>query len=255
MPSSFGVTPHNDNAHLTTAKRAFDGGVAGLYSCNTLLHKHINPCMEEYHFCRSTTDLGSTAVTALGGAFANLTSPSRMQVQTAVTEGSNCRVVIPTQFNVAGNFMEVSALLHASDAGVGDGNIMFIGLANSFASIVPAIGAQLAGFWKGDDEIWHRGIYNATTGIESTSTGTLGRAIQDGDLLTVRLYRKEGSANIDSYAFYVNGLRITYLEAPGSYIPTANLYPGFGVYNIAGSGDSVASLLLEIRNFNFKYNP
>ena len=255
MPSSIGVTPHNDNAHLTSAKRSGVSGVAGLYACQTLIHKHINPAMESYDISHNVSSYGTTNVNSGDGGTTNLSSPARMQVYSGVQDGANCRIVIPQHYPVTANFIEVSCLIHDQVDGAGGDLRTFIGLRNSWAYSSFAVGSQFIGFYKDSSGDWYRGTYSGTGGSASTDMGSLGRDPQDGDMLTVRLYRSEGAADIDSYAMYVNGLRITYQEGVSSIIPSAPLYPGFGVYNHAGAGIATSDRSMDIRRFAFRYIP
>lgn len=255
MPFQIGIPPHNDKAHVDSAKRAGDSGVAGLYGCNTLLHRHINPGMEEYHACQIHAATGFLAVNGGAGTTGNLSSPYRIYAQAAVTPGDNGRVVIPYQYPATGNFYEVSAVVHGFDEGVGDGCLLFLGMAQSGADIDVWDNQNLLGWFCEDDGEWFHGVFNTVSGQWGSPTIDLGRQVQNGDMLTARMYRHEGSANIDSWAFYVNGLRVAYVEEDSSNMPLVGMYPIFGAYSRSAYAAPAAYSYMEVRQINMKYNP
>lgn len=255
MPFQFGIPPHNDKAHVSDAKRASPGGVAGLYSCETLLHKNRNPIMESYAASQVTASAGFTSVSSGAGGYMNSSSPYSMYVYAGVTPGDNARVVIPYRFKIGGNFMDESIVLQGFDEGIGDGCLLFAGFAQSGVDIDVWANQNLIGWFCEDDGEWFHGVFNAVSGQWGSPTVDLGRQVQAGDMLTTRLYRKEGISNIDSWAFYVNGLRVAYAESDTANMPMVNMYPIFGAYARSAYAAPTAYPAMQVRHINFDYCP
>ena len=77
----------------------------------------------------------------------------------------------------------------------------------------------------------------------------LGRNLLQGDIVTLRLDRQEGSANIDIGRVYVNGQKIYETNV----IPTVNVYAGIGVFASNALVDIGAQL--GIKYFGVRYVP
>lgn len=232
--------------------RGLDSGTAALYGCGTLIHKHKIPLPERYCFNRPSSALGATALTTGGGIYNDASSPYSMYLQGGVTAGDNARVVIPYMFSPGGNLMDMSAIVHAFDPGDGD-NRLIVGLKESGATSGLTGSSNLCFYYNGSAGVWRYWVSNSTGNISGNVADTnLGREIQAGDLLTCRLYRQEGVSDIDSYAFYVNGLRIRYGEGVAA-IPDTGMYPLIGSY--CNSGTSTAYSTMRIRTMMFDYIP
>lgn len=234
---------------MASVSRSFRDIFAEIYSCETMKHKHIPP-MERYCFNRPSSSNGGFAIADGDGVYSDASSPYSMHMQSGATAGSDARVVIPYAFPYNGNFLDMSVVLHDYSIGTGDLRI-FIGLTESGSDGTLGSKSQIVFYRSVASFVWRwyvsDGVSSYTGDVGATS---LGRDLQDGDLLTVRLYRLD-SSNVDSWAFYVNGLRIAYGEN-SDVVPASNLYPVVGAYCQANSS---VQATLQVRTFCFDYIP
>jgi hypothetical protein len=196
--------------------------------------------------------LGSVGVVSGAGGYSNQSSPYRMRVISGTTAGGSGRVVVPYAFPNGENMYEVNTLIHSVTVGTGSG-FLFAGMAESLASFNPATSQNWAGFYVTEDGVSKCGIDCVGYQKIYTVSSVLGRNIQAGDMLTVRLFRLEGSIDIDSVSFYVNGQRLFTMRGTAlSYIPDVGMYPGFLACAI---GALSAEFRMEVRDCTVRYIP
>jgi len=190
--------------------------------------------------------------TSGGGGCYNLANPYRMRVISGAAPGDHARVVVPYAFPSGENLYEVNALVHSVTVGTGNG-YLFAGMAQGLATFDPTASQNWAGFYVTEDGISKCGIDCSGYQKIYTVSSALGRNVQAGDMLTVRLFRLEGSIDIDSVSFYVNGQRLFTMRGTAlSYIPDVAMYPGFGAY---ARGLLSAEFSMEIRASTIRYMP
>ena len=225
--------------------RNVPNGVAGLYACKTILNEHRPVCTKEYHLTGKYLDgaenpdvwfpiLGGTGTIVYSTRYLTITS------STGETAATRC-VIDKTKFPITGNFEEVSCKVGTVVSGVGGVRNIAIGFMSGFS--VFQTSDRAAFYYDGTN--WYVG-YNA--GSHRVSTLPIGREIQSGDIITVRLDRQEGSSNIDIVRFYINGQK----QYETTTIPAEDLYAGIGVYNDAST---TTAMSIAIDYFGCRYVP
>ena len=222
-------------------------GVAGLYDCKTILNEHRPVCTYQIDlygkalFDTQNTDIWFPIPGAGGGTVAYSSRFLTLTSGTGAASATRC-IVNQTAYAITSNFLEASCKLTEASNGEGGVRNSAFGFASAFSAF-PA--TERAIFTRESDNrtyICYRG------GKVSIATLPLGRELTAGDILTVRLDRKEGSANIDIARFYVNGQK----QYETENIPQANCYAGIGVYVDA---DCSTARSLSIDYFSFRYVP
>ena len=231
--------------YLINSHRNQPDGVAGIYACKTLLNEHRPVCtmnIDLYGKYLDVTDNPDVWYPITGGGAIAYSTRNLTLATTALTT-SACRAVInTTAYPITANFLEVTASIQTHYNGTLGTRYTVFGFQSAFSAYQAT---QRAIFYRGTDNLTYIG-YNG--GNVALSTLPLGREIDSGDILTIRLGRQEGSSNIDIVRFYVNGAK--QFETTG--IPTVNVYAGIGVF-----ADSTAktSRSIAIDYFGFKYVP
>lgn len=232
---------------LNLIARNEEGGTAGIYDCKTLLNEHRPVCTKEYHLTGKYLDGGDNPdvwfpIPGSGGGtvvysnrFLTLTSG------TGASSATRC-VIDQTKFPIAGNFVEVTCKIGSFNIGAGGTRNIAIGFAPAFSAYPIDNRAIFAVVTTGYSYVAVNG-----PGIALT-TLPLGRNLQSGDIVTVRLDRQEGSPNIDIARFYVNGQK----QYETTVIPTENCYAGIGVFSDA---DTTTAASIAIDYFGVKYVP
>ena len=242
----------NSFEDIVCRNKALNRSVAGLYAGQTLLHENHPAGVESYNFHHVYSKLGSAGDVAGAGEFSNQTNPYRMRVISGTTAGDRARVFVPYAFPSGENLYEVNALVHSVTVGTGNG-YLFAGMAQGLATFDPTASQNWAGFYVTEDGISKCGIDCSGYQKIYTVSSALGRNVQAGDMLTVRLFRLEGSIDIDSVSFYVNGQRLFTMRGTAlSYIPDVAMCPGFGAYAI---GALSAEFRMDIRDCTVRYIP
>ena len=240
----------NSFEDLVCRNKALNRSVAGLYVCQTLLHENHPAGMEVYNACQVTSYTGTTGVTSGAGVgeYSNQTSPYRMRVISGDADGENARIVVPCTFPAGGNLIEASYTIHSVTLGDGDG-WLFAGAKAALNDFEPGVSPNYVGFYHTAGETSKCGIDCNGFAKEYDVNTRFGRNIQAGDTVTFRMFRLEGSIDIDSVSFYVNGQRIATMRGTAlSYIPDSALYVGFGAF----AKGVTTPYTMDVRNFNVK---
>ena len=226
-------------------------GTAGLYSCKTILNEHRPVCTKEYSLTgkyldgADNPDVWFPIAGAGGGSVTYSDRYLTLTSGTLVNSATRC-VIDQTKFPITGNFVELTCKIGALVEGSGGTRNPVIGFMpafNTFWSIDRAVF-----YWAASSQNWYIG-YGGSTGKQiRLSTLALGRDLQSGDIVTVRLDRQEGSSNIDIVRFYVNGQK----QYETLDIPTQNCYAGVGVFS---DEDTTTAMSLSIDYFGCKYVP
>lgn len=206
-------------------------GTAGIYSCKTILNEHRPVCTKEYHLVGNQLDAqynpdvwfhingAGGGTTTYSNRFLTLTSG------TGATSATRC-VIDQTKFPITGNFIEVTCRIGASELGAGgsadSARIVSIGFQTNFAKY-SAPSEDRAIFYRVTSGTWSIGYKDGSATLSSLP---LGRNLQSGDIITVRLGRQEGSPDIDIVRFYVNGQK----QFETTNIPEQDCYAGIGVF-------------------------
>jgi hypothetical protein len=203
-------------------------GTAGLYTCKTILNEHRPVCTKEYHLTGKYLDGADNPDVwfPIAAGTGSVVYATRYLTITSSTGdvSANRAVIDQTKFPITGNFEEVTCKIGTVVAGVGGvARFIVIGFMSAFSAFQST---ERAIFMCDSGGIWRVGLGGSTARVASLP---LGRNLQAGDVVTVRLDRQEGSANIDIARFYVNGQK----QYESLSIPTVDMYAGIGVYNDA----------------------
>jgi len=230
--------------------RGGEGGTAGLYDCKTILNEHRPVCTKEYSLTGKYlggTDNPDVWYPIAGAGSGTIVYANRFLTLTSGTAAASAsRCVIDTEkFPIAGNFEEVVCRIGASVNGAGgSGRFCSIGFQATFSQYYNT-NSDRATFTRDSTGVWRVSTKAADTAL---STLPIGRNLQAGDVLTVRLDRVEGAANINIVRFYVNGQK----QLESSSIPAADCYAGIGVF---ANADTTTASSLAIDYFGCKYVP
>ncbi len=223
-------------------------GTAGLYACKTILNEHRPVCTKEYHLQGKyldgvdNSDVWYPIAGAGGGTvvyddrFLTLTSGI------GAASASRC-VIDTTKFPIAGNFEEVTCRIGTITAGAGGSRYTSIGFVPAFSGFNTTVRAVFCCA----NGAWYVG-YTGTGAYKALTALPIGRNLQSGDIVTIRLDRQEGSANIDIARFYINGQK----QYETTAIPTEDCYAGVGVFADVNTTTATA---LSIDYFGCKYVP
>jgi hypothetical protein len=220
-------------------------GVAGLYACKTILNEHRPVCTKEYHLTGKYLDGTDNPDVwfPIAAGTGTVVYDTRYLTITSSTGGAaaNRAVIDKTVFPITGNFEEVTCKIGTVAAGEGGTRRIAIGFQSAFSGFQTV--NRAAFYWENGN--WYCG-YNG--GSQALAGLALGRELQAGDIITVRLDRVEGSSNIDIVRFYVNGQK----QYETENIPVANCYAGIGVFNDASTTTATS---IGIDYFGCKYVP
>lgn len=242
-----GIAGLTSSEVLALINRGGAEGTAGLYSCKTILNEHRPVCTKEYHLTGKYLDGADNPdvwfpIPGAGGGtvvyddrFLTLTSG------TGAVSASRC-VIDQAKFPITGNFAEVTCKIGTVVDGAGGTRRISIGFQPAFSAFDVD---NRATFYKDANDIWYVGYYK---NYKSLISLPLGRSLQSGDVLTVRLDRQEGSANIDIARFYVNGQK----QYETALIPVVDCYAGIGVFSDA---DTTTASSIAIDYFGVKFVP
>jgi len=220
---TLGLTP----AQVATLNaRNEPDGVAGLYSCKTILNEHRPVCTKEYQLFGKYLDGADNpdCWLPIAGGNGSVSYASRFLTVTGATGAvaANRAVIDQTQFPITGNFLEFTARVGVVNFGSGGGRRIALGFQSAFSSFQAS---QRATFYTAGSA-WYLGYYG---GAQALASLPLGRDLASGDVITVRLDRAEGFPNINTVRFYVNGLK----QYETTQIPTGDVYAGLGVFSDA----------------------
>jgi hypothetical protein len=224
--------------------QAVTNGVAGIYNpCKTLVDEHMSACLIEYNlyggFLDGTYNPDSWYPIDGNGSVSYSSRVLTLSTLTGVTAAARC-VIDQTQFGIASNYLAVICRIDALATGAGGVRSTVIGFQSAFSGLQSA---QRAIFYCDSSGNW----YCAYNGGAVALTGlSVGRNLQAGDTVEVRLCRIEGSANIDKICFYVNNAK----QYETTNIPTSNMYAGVGTY---GDSSVTTARTIGISYFGLKY--
>lgn len=223
------------------------GAVAGIYNpCRTILNEHRPVCTKEYHLTgkyldgADNPDVWFPIPGAGGGTVVYSSRFLTLTSGTGAVSATRC-VIDQTKFPINGNFLEVTCKIGAMVDGAGGSRRCVIGFQSAFSSYM---GTARATFFS------YNGIWRiAPPGQEVLLTSLpLGRNLVPGDVVTVRLDRVEGAANINIVRFYVNGRK----QYESLTIPAEDMYAGIGVFSTV---DTTTAASIAIDYFGVKYVP
>ena len=226
------------------------GGTAGIYDCKTILNEHRPVCTKEYHLVGNQLDAqyNPNVWFHINGAGGGTTSYSNrfltLTSGTGATSATRC-VIDQTKFPITGNFIEVTVRLGTSVNGAGgSARLVSIGFQTNFAAYSGPSGDR-AIFYRNVNGSWAIGYKGGWLHMTRTP---LGRELTNGDIITVRLGRQEGSPDIDIARFYVNGQK----QFETTDIPTQDCYAGIGVFSDASTTTATS---IAINYFGVKFVP
>jgi hypothetical protein len=226
-------------------------GTAGIYSCKTILNEHRPVCTKEYHLVGKYLDGADNpdvwhSIPGAGGG--TVVYANRFLTLTSGTGAANSAtrcVIDQTKFPINGNFIEVTARIGATVLGQGTYlRRVAIGFQPAFSGFYgnkqnrAIFIREASGYWSVGGREDNVQLINLP----------LGRNLVPGDIITVRLDRREGSPNIDIVRFYVNGQK----QYETTNIPTEDCYAGIGIFS--GVDDTVATSI-SIDYFGVKFVP
>ncbi len=242
-PSTTIITETDRNG--TTAN-----AVAAIYNpCKTLYNEHRPVCTKEYHLVGKYLDGADNPDVWLPikgvGVDASVSYANRvltLNSGSGTTSASRC-VIDQTKFPIAGNFLEVTFELDHSTIGEGGHRTIAVGFQPAFSAYASTNRATVVC----ENGSWY--FCGSGTDFKKVVACPIGRNLQAGDIVTIRLDRQEGSTNIDILRFYVNGQK----QFETTTIPTVNVYAGIGVFN----NNSLVDVGCEIgiKYFGVRYAP
>lgn len=225
-------------------------GVAAIYNpCKTIFNEHRPVCTKEYHLVGKYLDGADNPDVWFpikgDGVDAGITYSSRilrLRAGTGVISASRC-VIDQTKFPIASNFLEVTCEIVSQTKGEGGDRRSVIGFMPQFSAYETS---ERAIFERSSSGVWSIAWKG---GDKLLSSCPLARNISNGDIVTIRLDRVEGSPNIDIARFYVNGQK----QYETTDIPIVDVYAGVGVFNLNSLVDS--TMELGIKYFGVRYVP
>ncbi len=242
----------------TDRNGATANAVAGIYNpCKTLLNEHRPVCTKEYHLVgkyldgANNPDVWFPIKGAGTGAFVEyldrelkLNSGSGMESASrcVIISASRC-VIDQAKFPITGGFLEVTCEIASLNNGEGGSRYFIIGFKSAFSD---SAGFERACFlFNGSQNKWSFAFNGGTSNLVNAP---LGRELQAGDIVTVRLDRIEGSPNINIARFYVNGQK----QYETVNIPIEGVYAGIGAF---ASSLTDVGCEIGISYFGVKYSP
>jgi len=221
-------------------------GVAGIYACKTILNEHRPVCTYQAHFYGKyldVTDNPDVWFPLPDNGTITYSAKNLTMATAGLTLASATRAVINTYaYPIAGNFISASFKLVNFATGAGGVRNTALGFGSAFSAFPSTERAIFYIDSAGNSYIGYRG------GSIALSACPIARNLLAGDIITVRLDRVEGSANIDIARFYVNGAK----QYETAAIPQANCYCGLGVYCDA-SVTTARQIVIDY--FGFEYVP
>lgn len=242
-PSTTIITETDRNG--TTAN-----GVAGIYNpCKTLLNEHRSVCTKEYHLVGKYLDGAENPDVWFAikgeGVDASVSYANRvltLNSGSGTISASRC-VIDQTKFPITGNFLEVTFEIDHISLGEGGGRAVAVGFQPAFSSFYGSNRAFVMVDSNGNWGFCGSAVYKPVTECP------IGRNLQAGDIVTVRLDRQEGSQNIDILRFYINGQK----QFETTSIPQEDVYAGIGAFNENALVD--VGIEIGIKYFGVRYVP
>jgi hypothetical protein len=222
-------------------------GTAGIYTCKTILNEHRPVCTKEYHLVGKYLDGAENPDVWLGipgAGGGTVVYANRFLTLTSGKEAANSAtrcVIDQTRFPLTGNFIEVTCRIGNMDLGAGGDRRICIGFQPAFSAYDPNMRAT---FYSVSED-WRIGFKGSGKLLRSCP---LGRNLQPGDVVTVRLDRREGSPDIDIARFYVNGQK----QYETLDIPEGDCYAGIGVFS---NEYTTTPISISIDYFGVKFVP
>ena len=228
---------------------ATDTAVAAIYNpCKTIFNEHRPVCTKEYHLTgkyldgADNPDVWFPIKGAGTGAFVEyLDRELKLNSGSGMESASRC-VIDQTKFPITSNFLEVTCQISGAIHGEGGEKRTAIGFMGAFSAYDRS---SFVGFSMNTNGVW---IVAACGQALRVASCPLGRDLQNGDIITIRLDRQEGSPNIDIARFYVNGQK----QWENVSIPDVNLYAGVGVFSTSLTD---VGRTLSIKYFGVRYVP
>lgn len=228
---------------------ATNTAVAAIYNpCKTIFNEHRPVCTKEYHLTGKYLDGADNPdvwfpIKGAGVDAAVTYSNRELTLNSGSGSDSASRCVIDqTKFPITSNFLEVTCEISGTTHGEGGEKRTAIGFMDKFSAYESS---TFAGFAMNANGAW---IVASAGGAKLLTACPLGRPLQNGDIVTIRLDRQEGSPNIDIARFYVNGQK----QWENVTIPVVDLYAGVGVFS---SSLTDVGRRLSIKYFGVRYVP
>jgi hypothetical protein len=235
----------------TDRNGATNTAVAAIYNpCKTIFNEHRPVCTKEYHLVGKYLDGADNPDVwfpikgdGVGASVAYLARELKLNCGTGTVSASRC-VIDQTKFPISSNFLEVTAEIGSFDVGNGGARRAAIGFQPAFSEYFGG-GSDRATVVH-DSAGWN---FCGRTEFIKAANCPIGRDLQTGDIVTIRLDRQEGSSDIDIARFYINGQK--QWETLG--VPTADVYAGVGVFATNSLVD--VGMQLGIKYFGVRYVP
>jgi len=232
---------------------ATDTAVAAIYNpCKTIFNEHRPVCTKEYHLTGKYLDGADNPDVWFpikgGGVDASVSYANRvltLNSGSGAVSASRC-VIDQTKFPIAGNFLEVTCEIEKLQLGEGGNRHVCFGFQDAFSQFNSSSVGNRFTVYQFKDGIWK---IASDTGFETIEQTPLGRNLLQGDIVTLRLDRQEGSANIDIGRVYVNGQKIY----ETTDVPTVNVYAGIGAFASTSLVD--VGCEIGIKYFGVRYVP
>jgi hypothetical protein len=223
-------------------------GTAGIYTCKTILNEHRPVCTKEYHLVgkyldgTENPDVWLSIPGAGGGTVVYANRFLTLTTGTGQTSATRC-VIDQTKFPITGNFSEVTCRIGTIVNGEGGIRSIAIGFQSAFSAFQHD--ERCTFYMRSTDNKWKVAFRG---GVAALSNLPLGRELEAGDIVTIRLDRQEGSPNIDIVRFYVNGQK----QYESLSIPSLDMYAGIGIFSDA---DTTTAASIAIDYFGVKFVP
>lgn len=229
-----------------------DNAVAGIYNpCKTILNEHRPVCTKEYHLTGKYLDGADNPDVWFpikgGGVDASISYANRvltLNSGSGTISASRC-VIDQTKFPITGNFLEVTFEFDHFSPGEGGDRRVAIGFQPVFSAYSGSGSGRATVAFHNNN--WF--FLGSSTVVKNVTDCPIGRNLQAGDIVTVRLDRQEGSSNIDIVRFYVNGQK----QLETTDIPTVDVYAGIGAFNSNALVD--VGCEIGIKYFGVRYVP
>lgn len=225
--------------------------VAAIYNpCKTIFNEHRPVSTKEYHLVGKYLDGADNPDVwfpikggGTGASVGYLNRELKINCGSGMISASRC-VIDQTKFPITGNFLEVTVELGSLDVGEGGLRRTAIGFQTAFSEYYGPDTDRAT--LVHDGSVWN---FCGRTEYIASDVCPIGRNLQPGDVVTIRLDRQEGSSDIDIARFYVNGQK--QWETLG--VPLANCYAGVGVFATNSLVD--VGMQLGIKYFGVRYVP
>ena len=241
-----GVTPAQVVALIG---RNAPNGTAGLDANKIMLNENRPLCTKVCQYYGQRLDPAydpDVWVCTTGGNGSMVYSNRHLIITGATGQAAANRAVIDNEtFPITSKFLEITATIGSSTSGDGGARTCAIGFMTSFNSLQNLDRSIF--FLEGGT--WKVGYF---AGTKNFSECPIGRNLQAGDTVTVRLDCSGGGTSIDTAKFFVNGMLQFDTTGQTNPVPRSAVYGGFGVF----SNDAVVEAQsVSVSYFSLRYIP